>query len=408
MAWLILGPPWPRSPPRRAPAPQRAFRRRLLRWFRRHGRDLPWRRTRDPYQVLVSEFMLQQTQVSRVEEFYAAFLAAFPTVRRPGPRPARAGCGRVGRARLLSPGRQPASAGARGGRPQHDGEIPRDAEAAARAPRRRAATPPARWRASPSSSRSRRWTPTWRGCSAARSIPGCRSDAPRRAKLWETAARAGAAARHRRRGRSIRRSWSWERWSARRGWRGAGCVRCGMLARREKPGAESQGDQEVRASTRCHVPTYRSIAPATSATQRRAPRSASRDQRRALRESASNSGACSPIGIEPREPGQPSGTLTTSTITAADEAGALHDHERQRESVRAGGAPYSRSVSIRPEITASTHAGQRSARGAAVPGAAAAAATAPRRPVAWPMPTVIAANPPPIHSTKPSMWAKSQ
>ena len=43
------------------------FRRRLVHWFRRYRRDLPWRRTRDPYHVIVSEFMLQQTQVSRVE-----------------------------------------------------------------------------------------------------------------------------------------------------------------------------------------------------------------------------------------------------------------------------------------------------------------------------------------------------
>ncbi len=56
------------------------FRRRLLRWFRRHGRDLPWRRTRDPYAVLVSEFMLQQTQVSRVTEYYGRFLAEYPSV----------------------------------------------------------------------------------------------------------------------------------------------------------------------------------------------------------------------------------------------------------------------------------------------------------------------------------------
>ncbi len=56
------------------------FRRRLIRWFRRHGRDLPWRRTRDPYHVLVSEFMLQQTQVSRVEDYYARFVARWPTV----------------------------------------------------------------------------------------------------------------------------------------------------------------------------------------------------------------------------------------------------------------------------------------------------------------------------------------
>ena len=61
---------------RRAPE----FRRLLLRWFRLHGRDLPWRRTRDPYHVLVSEFMLQQTQVSRVEAYYQRFLERYPTV----------------------------------------------------------------------------------------------------------------------------------------------------------------------------------------------------------------------------------------------------------------------------------------------------------------------------------------
>ncbi len=59
-----------------------AFKRRLLRWFRAVGRDLPWRRTRDPYRVLVSEFMLQQTQVSRVSEFYPRFLRRFPTIER--------------------------------------------------------------------------------------------------------------------------------------------------------------------------------------------------------------------------------------------------------------------------------------------------------------------------------------
>lgn len=73
----------PKSTPHRFRPPRHAaeFRRRLLRWFRRHGRDLPWRRTRDPYRVLVSEFMLQQTQVSRVEEYYPRFLAEYPTVR---------------------------------------------------------------------------------------------------------------------------------------------------------------------------------------------------------------------------------------------------------------------------------------------------------------------------------------
>jgi len=56
------------------------FRRRLLRWFRRHGRDLPWRRTRDPYHIVVSEFMLQQTQVTRVEGYYARFLEQYPSI----------------------------------------------------------------------------------------------------------------------------------------------------------------------------------------------------------------------------------------------------------------------------------------------------------------------------------------
>jgi A/G-specific adenine glycosylase len=51
----------------------------LLAWYRAHGRDLPWRRTNDPYAILVSEVMLQQTQVSRVVPRYVAFLARWPT-----------------------------------------------------------------------------------------------------------------------------------------------------------------------------------------------------------------------------------------------------------------------------------------------------------------------------------------
>lgn len=53
---------------------------RLLAWFHTHARDLPWRRTRDPYAILVSEVMLQQTQVERVIPKYAAFMAAFPSL----------------------------------------------------------------------------------------------------------------------------------------------------------------------------------------------------------------------------------------------------------------------------------------------------------------------------------------
>src|SRR5215211_8624478 len=52
----------------------------LLGWFRANGRDLPWRRTRDPYAILVSEIMLQQTQVERVIPKLRQFLDAFPTL----------------------------------------------------------------------------------------------------------------------------------------------------------------------------------------------------------------------------------------------------------------------------------------------------------------------------------------
>ena len=54
------------------------FRRKLHAWYRVHSRDLPWRTTRDPYRILVSELMLQQTQVSRVLDFYRRFLERFP------------------------------------------------------------------------------------------------------------------------------------------------------------------------------------------------------------------------------------------------------------------------------------------------------------------------------------------
>lgn len=53
---------------------------RLLEWFRGARRDLPWRRTKDPYRIWISEVMLQQTQVERVTEYYARFLRAFPGV----------------------------------------------------------------------------------------------------------------------------------------------------------------------------------------------------------------------------------------------------------------------------------------------------------------------------------------
>src|SRR5947207_14662104 len=56
-----------------------AWRRRLTAWYRRAGRDLPWRRTRDPWAIVVSEFMLQQTQVARVLDYYPRFLKRYPS-----------------------------------------------------------------------------------------------------------------------------------------------------------------------------------------------------------------------------------------------------------------------------------------------------------------------------------------
>lgn len=58
----------------------RDFSRRLRAWYRRNARDLPWRETRDAYRILVSELMLQQTQVARVLDFYSRFLTRFPTL----------------------------------------------------------------------------------------------------------------------------------------------------------------------------------------------------------------------------------------------------------------------------------------------------------------------------------------
>jgi A/G-specific adenine glycosylase len=52
----------------------------LLAWFDEHGRDLPWRHTRDPYAILVSEVMLQQTQVARIVPRFLTFLARWPSV----------------------------------------------------------------------------------------------------------------------------------------------------------------------------------------------------------------------------------------------------------------------------------------------------------------------------------------
>ena len=66
--------PWPAGPWRRD------LRRRLLTWYRRNARDLPWRRSGDPYRIWVSEIMLQQTQVATVRGYFERFIAALPTI----------------------------------------------------------------------------------------------------------------------------------------------------------------------------------------------------------------------------------------------------------------------------------------------------------------------------------------
>jgi A/G-specific adenine glycosylase len=62
------------------PRDRQRFRRALLGWYRRHGRDLPWRHTSDPYHILVSEVMLQQTQVERVLPKYHEWLGKYPSL----------------------------------------------------------------------------------------------------------------------------------------------------------------------------------------------------------------------------------------------------------------------------------------------------------------------------------------
>ncbi len=110
-----------------------AFRRRLLRWYARHQRALPWRGTRDPYAVLVSEFMLQQTQVSRVMGHYPSFLRRYPTLEDLAAAPADAvreswtGLGYYARARNLH-------AAARRVHDEHDGVFPADPAALRRLP----------------------------------------------------------------------------------------------------------------------------------------------------------------------------------------------------------------------------------------------------------------------------------
>ncbi|TMQ73850.1 MAG: A/G-specific adenine glycosylase [Candidatus Eisenbacteria bacterium] len=124
------------SPDLRSPitAPAAAtLQRRLLAWYDAHRRDLPWRRTRDPYPVWLSEVMLQQTQVATARPYYDAFLVRFPTLAALArAKPAEvldawAGLGYYRRARHLHEAAQTVMR-------EHAGRVPDDPEAFGRLP----------------------------------------------------------------------------------------------------------------------------------------------------------------------------------------------------------------------------------------------------------------------------------
>ncbi len=126
----------PRDRPKFDAPAIRRWRRRLLSWYDRNRRDLPWRQDRDPYRVWLSEIMLQQTRVSAVLEHYRRFLRRFPTVqklasaREPAVLAAWSGLGYYRRARMMH-------AAAKAIVKQHGGKISRRHCGAARAARHR-------------------------------------------------------------------------------------------------------------------------------------------------------------------------------------------------------------------------------------------------------------------------------
>ena len=101
----------------------------MLAWGLPRLRDLPWRNTRDPWQILVAEVMLQQTQAERVVPKWRAFLAAFPTPARVRRRVARRRPAAVAGTRLPAAGAQPARRRARRSSSCHGGDVPDDLDA---------------------------------------------------------------------------------------------------------------------------------------------------------------------------------------------------------------------------------------------------------------------------------------
>ena len=106
---------------------KRTFRRRLLKWYSQHKRDLPWRRSKNPYRVWISEVMLQQTQVATVKDYFQRFVKTFPNVKRLAEADEQQvlrlweGLGYYRRARQLRAAAQEIVA-------EHGGRFPRDVE----------------------------------------------------------------------------------------------------------------------------------------------------------------------------------------------------------------------------------------------------------------------------------------
>ena len=177
-------------------ADRRRFRQRLLTWYRRHGRDLPWRKTDDPYHILVSEIMLQQTQVDRVLPKYAEWLDKYPSLEALAAAPEREVTDDLVSARLQHPAAAAADDRARIGRAT--------TAASCRPTRRRccrsrasAPTPPARSAASRSASAPPSSTPTSRACcSASSSAKGDPKSHAMKRHLWTRLRDARAASRH--------------------------------------------------------------------------------------------------------------------------------------------------------------------------------------------------------------------
>jgi len=123
----------PEAPRTRADKGTAALQRTLLAWYDRHHRDLPWRRSKDPYRIWVSEVMLQQTTVKTVLPYYKAFLDRFPTLLALAEEPeeevlaAWSGLGYYHRARNLHRGAQHVAE-------RHAGRFPRALEAALAVP----------------------------------------------------------------------------------------------------------------------------------------------------------------------------------------------------------------------------------------------------------------------------------